>query len=504
MELVDEFMGLFAGLERAYGTFEIRDSRERDAKKTGKVNNVRAAVNRDVWLAHINGLRAIGIIPIRDDNNCLFGAIDIDVYEGLDHAALAKQVEKVRMPLVPCRSKSGGMHLWLFLKEPTPASFVQRKLREMAASLGYGKAEIFPKQTELLAERGDIGNWINMPYFNGMEGGRYGLHLDGTPMSPAEFVSTARVKRVNAEELESFQAKTAPELSDGPPCLQHLCTQGFPQGTRNNGLYNLGVYAKKAYPDSWEAIVEQYNLKYLNPPLGSTEVKDVVKSLKKKDYQFTCTQIPIVNHCNSALCRGRKFGVGDHSGMPVITGLTKYDSQPPIWFADIEGGGRLELSTEDLQNQLRFQRRCMEILNSMPAPMNQRAWQVMVQNLLDNVSLIEAPKDASAKGQLSEMIEKFCTQRAQAISKEEVRLGKPFTDKGKTFFTINGLMAFLERHKYREVRIHEVSSYLKNEMQATHHFFNFRGKGVNCWAIDAYASDPTLDVPSNLQEGAPF
>lgn len=504
MELAEEFMGLFSGLERAYGTFEARDSRERDGKKTGRVNNVRSKVTRDIWLAHLNGKQAIGIIPIRDDNTCVFGAIDIDVYD-IDPVKMVKEIDRYKMPLVATSTKSGGFHLWLFIKEPIAASFVQRKLREMSSTLGYGRAEIFPKQTEVIAERGDIGNWINMPYFNGIEGKRYGIHLDGTPMPPLEFIELCKTKIITPQALENFGVISGSKnLADGPPCLQHLSTQGFPQGTRNSGLYNLGVYTKKAFPDSWEKVVEQYNLKYMQPPLDSGEVKEIVKSLKKKEYQYTCTQIPIVNHCNSAVCRGRKFGVGDHSGMPVVTGLTKYDSSPPIWFADIEGGGRLELSTEDLQSQLRFQKRCMEILNSMPTPMNQKAWQAMIQGLLDSVTIIDAPKDATAKGQLNEMVEKFCTQRAQALSKDEVRLGKPFTESNKHYFTINGLMAFLERHKYRDVKLHELSSYLKNEMQANHHFFNFKGKGVNCWSIEAFSDEPKLDVPKGLSDGSPF
>ena len=41
-------------------------------------------------------------------------------------------------------------------------------------------------------------------------------------------------------------------IKDGPPCLQILCKEGFPEGTRSNGLYNLGVYLKKANSDTWQ------------------------------------------------------------------------------------------------------------------------------------------------------------------------------------------------------------------------------------------------------------
>ena len=39
-------------------------------------------------------------------------------------------------------------------------------LVEMAVALGHSGCEIFPKQDIILAERGDVGNFINLPYFN--------------------------------------------------------------------------------------------------------------------------------------------------------------------------------------------------------------------------------------------------------------------------------------------------------------------------------------------------
>lgn len=502
---VDKFMSLFDGLSRAYGVFEVKGSRERDGKKTGKVTSIQKEVTRDIWLGHLKGKQSIGIVPIRDDSTCVFGAIDIDVYDGLDHAQLATTIDQLRLPLVPCRSKSGGLHCWLFVEEAVPAELMQRKLRDMAAILGFGKAEIFPKQSEVLPERGDIGNWINMPYFKGIEGGRFAIRPDGSTMETTEFIQTSELKRITLDELDAFTVKVVEALTDGPPCLQHLLQQGFPQGMRNSGLYNLGVYAKKAFPDSWEKVLEEYNVAYLEPPLRSMEVKELIKSLKKKDYQYTCAQVPIASFCNSATCRGRKFGVGDHAGMPIITGLTKFNSFPPIWFADIEGGGRLELETEDLQSQTRFQRRCMESLNCMPPCMNQKAWQAMIQLLLENVTLIDAPQDATPKGQLREVIEKFCTQRAQAMDKGEIRLGKPFTDEGRHFFTIAGMMAFLERHKFKDFSLNEIAAFMKNELGANHHFFNVKGKGVNCWSIPEFAASQTnLNVPDTWKDGGPF
>ena len=48
-----------------------------------------------------------------------------------------------------CRSKSGGAHLFLFTEEPVTAEDLRNKLTQLAAVLGYGNCEIFPKQIKI-------------------------------------------------------------------------------------------------------------------------------------------------------------------------------------------------------------------------------------------------------------------------------------------------------------------------------------------------------------------
>ena len=104
-------------------------------------------------------------LPINSKNLCCFGCIDVDVYP-LDHAALVRACAGIDVPAVVCRSKSGGAHIYFFIEGWIAASDMRDKLSEIAASLGYGSAEIFPKQEKLLIDRGDVGNFINLPYFD--------------------------------------------------------------------------------------------------------------------------------------------------------------------------------------------------------------------------------------------------------------------------------------------------------------------------------------------------
>ena len=129
---------------------------------------------------------ALGIIPITESNDCRWGCIDIDEYN-FDHLSLIKSIRSNKLPLIVCRSKSGGAHVFLFTKENIPASLMQSKLKSMAIILGYEGSEIFPKQTEILVDRGDTGNFLNLPYYNEMKGLRYAINDTGASCTLEEF-----------------------------------------------------------------------------------------------------------------------------------------------------------------------------------------------------------------------------------------------------------------------------------------------------------------------------
>ena len=449
-----------------------------------------------LWRDHLDGRKSIGSVPINDDASCRFGAIDVDVYSGLDLQKIFNEIEQNDLPLIPCRTKSGGLHLFCFLRESIDAAALRGKLEEFAASLGFGGTEIFPKQSEVLSERGDIGGWINMPYFGGDQTDRYAYRLlDSKPLTTDEFIATIDNRSMTVREFMAYKVNKASDISDGPPCLQHLLNRGFSTGSRNDGLFNVGVYLRKSKPDDWEGLLDDYNSKYLLPPLTSSEVASLVKSLRNKDYTYTCDRSPLKPHCNVSLCRTREHGVGQVSGALNLTNLTKYDSRPPIWFVDIDGGGRLELSTEDLQSQRRFQKRCMEVLNVMPPAVKEKNWQNQVQALMESVTLIEAPVDASPRGILFEYLERFCTSRAQARTKDELLLGKPWTEDDFHFFRIVDFMAYLERHRFYDYKVNQVCSMLK-EAGGEHCFFRLKGKGVNSWKVPTFATqDEKFEAP---------
>ena len=144
----EKFTAIFDGLKEAYGYFRIENTGA-NGKAKGKAGILREPRNEKLWSNHLSGAGAgLGIIPINEDNCCKWGCIDIDQYP-LDHTILVDKIRRLKIPMVVCRSKSGGAHCFLFASEWTEAKDMQKALQSIAAALGYGESEIFPKQIRL-------------------------------------------------------------------------------------------------------------------------------------------------------------------------------------------------------------------------------------------------------------------------------------------------------------------------------------------------------------------
>jgi len=423
MEDIKRIMHLFRGLDRAHGVFYI-DSKK-GTKLTGKAITIAEAPTEQHWKNHIEGRRGLGIVPIMDSGFCHFGAIDIDIND-IDHCELEKKIVDNKLPLIVCRSKSGGAHLYVFFSEVCEAPVVREKLSEWAAVLGYAKVEIFPKQ-DYLASNKDTGNWINLPYFDSIDTLRYGFR-DGQSLTLHDFVHYAEEKSITPDAFTEIELVVDDEFADAPPCIRSLASIGVPDGTRNNALFSFGVFARKAFPELWGDKLDEYNTKYMSPPLGSGEVQGLVKSLNRKSYYYKCKDAPLVDFCNKAVCRTCKYGVGAESDDPGITvdELTMLDTEPPIWFINVNGK-RIELTdTDDLLTQRRFAKLCVEKLQILPVTVKPHIWSKFIQSALKDVTVVQAPKDASASGLIASYLGDFCLGKAQAQSREEIVARKPW------------------------------------------------------------------------------
>ena len=175
--MLERFKEIFNGLEIAYGQTKHTENFSENGKHQTRSITIKEPPTDNLWQDHLDGKEpALGIVPIRQDSKCKWGCIDIDTYP-FDHKNFIKKIRDKNLPLILFRSKSGGAHTFLFTKEYVPASLMRDRLKKMASVLGFAKAEIFPKQDYLRADRGDTGSFLNLPYHAASNTVRYALMI---------------------------------------------------------------------------------------------------------------------------------------------------------------------------------------------------------------------------------------------------------------------------------------------------------------------------------------
>lgn len=273
---LQEFMSLFQGYEKAHVQFREGPEAGKGEKQSGKYMTVEKPATTAEFNAHLHGDGpGLVIIPLMQDNNCCFGAIDIDE-RGMDIHALDMEVRRLGLPLVTCRSKSAGAHLYMFLKQPTPATKVREALSNWAVVLGHSKAEIFPKQTS--RDLTPVGSGINLPYYGGPRTARYAIG-EGKSLSIAGFMALAEGLKASPEDLK----KRFSAIPQKTSVVKKSHSAGFaaldiiPEGQRHNEIMRLGVQLKKqGYDDDViRAVLKQAAEKRCDPPLSQDEVDDV-------------------------------------------------------------------------------------------------------------------------------------------------------------------------------------------------------------------------------------
>ena len=323
----------------------------------------------------------------------------------------------------------------------------------MSEALGYAGSEIFPKQTEILVERGDTGNFLNLPYHGGIRGLRYTFEAGGNAASLESFYSIYDEWSQTREQIESIVVKKAEVVEifpDGPPCLNQLAKEGFGEGSRNNALFNLAVYRKQADSDNWEDKVMEDNQKYMTPPLSFQEVKQLMGSIGKRGYdKYRCKDQPICGVCNAAKCRTKKFGVGfTDEQMPLLETLTKINSNPPQWFLTVDER-RVELKTEQLHNPNLFAIAVLEQANVVsPIPKAADWREIYVKPLMNNLQEIEPLESLDPVNQIINLLYDFTVNRPQARTKEDILRKMSWTDEGHTYFRLDDFYMFCKKNSW--------------------------------------------------------
>ncbi len=446
--MIEKFKEIFKGLERAHGCTKISAPTENGVKLKGQSFVVRQPVTDNLWRMHLQGTQSLGIIPINEDNQCVWGCVDIDSYAGFDHKKLIDKIKNYNLPLVVCRSKSGGAHVFLFTAESVSAERMRDKLTEIKTLLGYGGSEVFPKQIQLKSQD-DTGNFLNLPYFNGDDTTRYAFKDDGTAANLEEFYGIYNNKKqlhVGSIKVQRPQS----EFSDGPPCIELMAINKIPEnGGRNNAMFHFGVYAKKKWPAEWKTKLTMFNADATTVPLTENELDIVKRQHEKKDWGYKCNDVPMCNLCDKKLCRSRKYGIGEEIVFPSLTDLQKIKLEKPYYYLNVDGE-RLHLeNVKFLKQQSLFQEACMEQLDFKPPTVKPKDWDMIINPLMKNHEPVEAPEGVTTADQLTNHLEEFCLNRHIGSDVTDLKKGGVWTNGGYHHFVFSMFYSkFLVRQRW--------------------------------------------------------
>lgn len=489
---LNRFKNLFDSYQGAYGT--ISDMKADD---TGKVQGrnivIRSQLQDSTIERHLNGKGpSIRLIPLKENCKLRYAAIDLDskcptnplmhtIYE------LEEKIKKLALPLIPCQSKSGDVHLYCFAKEDIDAKLFMARMSEWASLLGYGASEKFPKQISRVNDE-DIGNALNIPYYGADKTDRFAIRK-GKKLNLVEFLDYAEISQVTKAELKDFIYESLDgSYNDAPPCLQMMALNGVEDGGRNNGLFSFAVYYKKKYPDNFEEHVMKANGTLFTPALNLHEVSTIIKSVNKKDFFYRCNEAPCVQHCNKIECNKRKFGIGnfDSDSDVVIDNLTKYSSSDSVrWYLEC-GGQRIQLTTEELWNYKLVSMKIFEKTGQIIKPIKNDKWITKhLKALMRTCEPVQDPEDASKKGQFISIFTEWLENK-HPIPKERTALrtaGVYHDEKaGQIMFRSPNLFSHLKHTRFTYVE-HDVWQWIREDLKGKTCTVRAGESIIKCWQV---------------------
>lgn len=442
---VEKFKELFRGNADAYGLHIPEKNPVEGQKAQGKSFTKTEPLTHEHYLEHLCGEASIGIIPIDANHNIRFGAIDVDEYPSKPEFYL-RLLQRAKLPLVAFRSKSGGLHLYVFFSVDTPAAKAVPVLDKIRQLLGLASdTEIFPKQKRLLPNQ--TGNYINIPYFDFEKTARYAYGSDGKELSLAEALHYAYTSRTTVGELQEILDEMP--LAVAPPCLQTIyMSGGADEGERNCFLFNCGVYLKARFGKEFGENLHLLNSKMLHPLEYEELDKTTIASHNRQDYTYQCGNSILKNYCDKAMCASRKFGKGGGEISDLtFEKLIQVKSTSPYYIWYVNGEEMIFYNESELMNQNKFRELCLRKLHIVPDRLTDKAWNKTLNRALEQIEVeeVESVDDLSRDSLWVNKVGEFLS-RQRALRPSQLEQGLVWFDnsKGRLHFKGTKMLEFLD------------------------------------------------------------
>ena len=476
------YIKYFDGYREAYGLADFEHEEAKIAPESGKKRPVYRwnfePLTEEIYNSHVEGKISIGIQPCNTDKEARLGVIDIDPkdYADFDKKFFIDKIQEFDLPLIPVESKSGGLHLWIFIDEFMSAKDIVSFLTNLLPLFKLKpNTEIFPKQTELTRDEstGKIGpgQFINLPYYGGE---RKGLNVDGTSFTLDNFLQLIEANTVSKNDLQQITEGIDKKIYegvngdfiDGPPCMAVLSKLSKEKNFdgKDRFMYNYHVLVKMKYPDTWEDKVKNAPVKYFEEIHGNAwtdqKLKAKIKSWAKTEKGYTCNQDPLFEHCKKGICVKKKFGVlsGSKGSYPALTNLRKIEIfEEPEYEFDVtkpDGIGKATVhckSIEHLNDQRKRRNAIAKAAGFLPPLIKGDAEQTVMDELYKTQTTVSPPIGTSPKEKLHDVLHTKING-PKATTDAAFKTGSVLIEEGYAYFKFD---KFFDRLKAKDWKYKE-------------------------------------------------
>ena len=478
--MIENFIKIFEGYNSARGHF-TKNKSKLPGKAEGKSGVYRVEVTKTMWGNHLKGLEpSLGIMPVNENSEARWGCIDVDDFN-LDYESILQNIRKLELPLIMIRSKSGCAHIFLFIRKFIPAEEIKFVMNKFAAQLGIADKldRIYPMQTEFL--QGGTGSWLNMPYFNLEEGGRYAYKDNMDAATLDEFFGMYEQhaqedldKYLEAPKEEKPKEKKLRKPCD-LPCIKNCKAANdgkIPKGSRNEFLFHQGVYYSRSHEEiskfegkikTPETLLREFNSNSMVEPLDEKEIINVSESLEKNEYKFKCKVPQIKKYCDVSKCKTNPGGITPDEAKELITAqeilgtIYEYGSVPPKFFMYVKVKAenntlkdvRVEFTGSELMSKTLFLRRLNDWGHFPPKTLSQMKntdFDDFIDGLLKRRVHEEVSEEANIDFDFKALMRDFLEKTTVSLDKWDVLEGACFYDKKKKrmHFKLNKLQQYLQ------------------------------------------------------------
>lgn len=519
-DIVLRFMRLFRGSTLTHGAL-IPDG------GIGRAQTYDRPAGEAEFASHLRGETGIGICPATPEGLVYFAAIDVDNHNGVtDHFAVCEMVAKLKLPAIVTQTRRKGAHVYFFFPEGVSGMLVVPWLQSLTKHFTkFGDPiEVFPKQRILTGK--NKGNWLNLPYFNAIEGHRFAI-IETQPIGLQEFVEWAEANPATVPPLKATRGDDGAETldtmshSEAPPCIQTILSGGCEEGARNNAIFALGTYLRiRGYEGDIASALRHWNKQCISPPLAVGQLTEISRRLAGGTYNYRCSDNPLCGACDRPSCIVREFGVramaeddGKTSSVIAFHGLIKVLTNPPTYKLKVgpEDGVPMQVNveTDELFTFAIIRKKVFDTTGVLVPRMKDGAWEKILAEMNRGRHEVAAPLDAKPTAAVEAAVLEFCRAaerpgpngKPNVGTPKDLLMGRPVamldSDTGLhgIYFRSQDLELHLRRKRITTHKGRELWMVLA-DMGCTYDEFKVDGAGILAWSKPYTAFTTTFDAPA--------